>query len=440
MTDENQTKTAKTDNKEENKKYVSEADEFSRMIQTRLMEGMKSGDTTMGKAMETTMSMMMNYMMMMNLPKMVKQLGGSDDGDSKFDMVIQQIKDEAKAREDRLMEEIRALKEEKKTKELVSEIVEQVDKKIDPIAETVSNLKKEQDKEPDKNTVDLMNKIDSLQKQFTEMTDSTKAEAYAPITKELNELRRRLDDLNTSRTRGDSIDDLLEQMEKIEKTKSRLAQLFGVPSKQADEMSPTQLIDTITKKGPEIVNSAKSMYDMIRGKELVDDNPVPEIPEVAAPVRGPAIPELDPELKRFIEEGHEEYVDSSDPSKGKIWISKYGIPITSATNEPMSKEDVRKYALAYTDDFRRLKNEIEEYVKEQAQNTPPPVPEDTMPEPQIQNISPPVSEDKETEPQIQPEPLKQEESEKKPEETPKQKEKEIEVTDEMLNAAEHPVK
>ena len=421
MVEEKQEKPEKS--KEEDKKYVSDADEMARILQARMLEGMKSGDTNMGRTMETTMQYMMNYMMMMNLPKMIRQMGGSDDGDSKLSLLIQQMKEEAKERENSLRQEIQALKEEKKTKELVNEIVSQVDKKIDPIAETVKTIQQEREKEPDKNTVDLMKKIDDLQQQFADLTSTQKAEAYAPITKELNELRRRLDDLNTSRARGDSIDELLEQMERIEKTKSRLAQLFGIPSKQADEMSPAQIIDTITKKGPELVNSAKSMYDMIKGKELTDDNPVPEIPEVAAPVRGPAIPELDPELKTFIEEGHEEFVDSADPSKGKIWVSKYGIPITSATNEPMSKEDVRKYALAYTDDFRRLKQEIEEYVKEQAQNSPPPVPENREPELKIQE---------------EPEP-KKEEPEIKPAE-PKKKEENVEITDDMLDAAEHPIK
>ncbi len=409
-------------------KNLSKYDEIVSVLQSKFLEGIQKGDTdVMGK----TMQSMMNFMMMMSFPKMMKQMMGDDDG-NKLDALLKQVEITYKDQIELLRKEIQDLKQEKKEKELINEM----ERKLDPLKNALEEIKKEKEKQPDETTKGILEKIDYLQRQLEAMADNQKAEALSPITKELNELRRRLDELNTAKTRGDPLEDLLEQMEKIEKTKSRLASLLGIPQKQAEDMSAVEVIDLVTKKGPEILNSAKSMYDIIKGKELTDDNPIPDIPEVAAPVRNPSMPKLDPELEKFIEEGHEEYIDPSDPSKGKMWVSKYGIPITTATNEPMSKDDVRKYALAYTDDFRRLKSEIEEYVKEQAESISDLQQAAQPSEPSTP--SPPVIEPKKEETPPEQEPPKPTKTDKPSKKTEK-KEENIEITDDMLSAAENRV-
>ena len=194
---------------------------------------------------------------------------------------------------------------------------------------------------------------------------------------------------------------------------------LGISPKEVSEMTPTQIIDTIAQKGPELLNSARTMYDIVKGKELTDENPEPVIPQTTAPVMGPSTPKLAPDLQEFINEGHEEWIDPNDKSKGKVWVSKYGIPIQTATGELMNREDVEKYGLVYPDDLRNLKKQMEEAIKQEQEKVPPPPPP-PPPEPQQKTTS---------------------ETEVKPPEEKKEEHKEvkeIEITDEMLKAASNP--
>jgi tellurite resistance protein len=409
--DQKTTKTTERDRK------ISSVDELIQAVQARAIKNAETKD----EKDDDPMNALMRLMMIMAMPKAIRSMG-DDDGSSKMDMIVRQMQENQRISEERLLKEIENLKAEKKEKELLS----QIDQKIEPIKNILDNISKEKEKQPDETTKSILSKIDLLQNQLKNLDEVQKAKAYKPIEDELSSLRMKLEELTLARSRGDPLDEMLQQMEKIEKTKLRLARMLGYSTQEAAEMSPSQLIDTITQKGPEILNSVRTMYDVMKGKEITDDNPVPaELPEVASPVTKPQMPRLAADLEQFLKEGHEEYIDPEDPSKGKAWVSKYGIPVQSSTGQYMNSEDIKRYALTYPDDLRNMAKQMEETWKEQEQEqqskTPPPPPQPTEThKDKTENI--PATE-------------KPKEQEKKPQEP-----KEVQITDEMLDAVEKPAK
>ena len=293
---------------------------------------------------------------------------------------------------------------------------------IKPIKDTIEKIKSEAEKQPDPTVLEMREKIDRLEQMLAEMDRKKDQDSYASLRSELKaelaKFESQIENLQNARDRGDPIDQLLAQMERLEQTKQKLGRLLGISPKEVSEMTPTQIIDTIAQKGPELLNSARTMYDIVKGKELTDENPEPVIPQTTAPVMGPSTPKLAPDLQEFINEGHEEWIDPNDKSKGKVWVSKYGIPIQTATGELMNREDVEKYGMVYPDDLRNLKKQMEEAIKQEQEKVPPPPP--PPPEPQQKTTS---------------------ETEVKPPEEKKEEHKEvkeIEITDEMLKAASNP--
>jgi len=294
---------------------------------------------------------------------------------------------------------------------------------IKPIKDTIEKIKSEAEKQPDPTVLEMREKIDRLEQMLAEMDRKKDQDSYASLRSELKaelaKFESQIENLQNARDRGDPIDQLLAQMERLEQTKQKLGRLLGISPKEVSEMTPTQIIDTIAQKGPELLNSARTMYDIMKGKELTDENPEPVIPQTTAPVMGPSTPKLAPDLQEFINEGHEEWIDPNDKSKGKVWVSKYGIPIQTATGELMNREDVEKYGMVYPDDLRNLKKQMEEAIKQEQEKVPPPPP--PPPEPQQKTTS---------ETEVKPPEEKKEEHKEK---------KEIEITDEMLKAASNPV-
>jgi len=294
---------------------------------------------------------------------------------------------------------------------------------IKPIKDTIEKIKSEAEKQPDPTVLEMREKIDRLEQLLADMDRKKDQDSYASLRSELKaelaKFESQIENLQNARDRGDPIDQLLAQMERLEQTKQKLGRLLGISPKEVSEMTPTQIIDTIAQKGPELLNSARTMYDIVKGKELTDENPEPVIPQTTAPVMGPSTPKLAPDLQEFINEGHEEWIDPNDKSKGKVWVSKYGIPIQTATGELMNREDVEKYGLVYPDDLRNLKKQMEEAIKQEQEKVPPPPPP-PPPEPQQKTTS---------ETEVKPPEEKKEEH---------KEEKEIEITDEMLKAASNP--
>jgi len=292
---------------------------------------------------------------------------------------------------------------------------------IKPIKDTIEKIKSEAEKQPDPTVLEMREKIDRLEQMLAEMDRKKDQDSYASLRSELKaelaKFESQIENLQNARDRGDPIDQLLAQMERLEQTKQKLGRLLGISPKEVSEMTPTQIIDTIAQKGPELLNSARTMYDIVKGKELTDENPEPVIPQTTAPVLGSSTPKLAPDLQEFINEGHEEWIDPNDKSKGKVWVSKYGIPIQTATGELMNREDVEKYGMVYPDDLRSLKEQMEEAIKQEQEKVPPPPP------------PPPEPQQKTSEQEVKPPEEKKEEH---------KEEKEIEITDEMLKAATNP--
>jgi myosin heavy subunit len=322
---------------------------------------------------------------------------------------------------DELRRQLEALREEKVQDAKMKEITNSVKEEIQPIKETIKEMKEATQKQPDQTTIEMREKMEKIEQMIADMDKKKDQDSYSSLRSELkaqlSKFETELTNLQSSRDRGDPLDQLLTQMERLEQTKQRLGKMLGIPSKEVSEMSPTQLIDTVVQKGPELLNSARTMYDIVKGKEPMDENPEPVIPQTPAPVNGPQEPKLQPDLNDFINEGHEEYVDPNDKSKGKMWVSKYGVPIQTATGELMNREDVEKYGLVYPDDLRNLKKQIEDAIREEQEKNPPP---------------PPPPEQPKSQPEKKPQEAATEEAKPEPEK------KEANITDEMLDAATKP--
>lgn len=409
-------------------KQLSVVDELIQALQKKAISNVQSN--------LNPMEQMMQLMMLMAMPKAIKSMGEDDGGSSKIDLIIKQLQESQKNTEERLLREIEALKSEKKEKELIDKI----DQKIEPLKNLITEMNKEKEKQPDETTKNILEKIEMLQDQLKNLDESQKAKAYKPIEDELSTLKMKLEELSLSRSRGDSLDELLEQMERIEKTKMRLAKMLGITPKEAEEMSPGQLIDTITKKAPELVTSVKTMYDVWKGNETTDETPIPaNVPETPAPVSQPSMPKIDPDLEQFLSEGHEEFIDPGDPSKGKVWVSRYGIPVQSPTGEYFNADDMRMFALTNPDGLRDIAKQIEEAWKEQQKQStvPPPPPPTSQPTEIPKNVNVTTTPEKPQE-SIQ-EPQEPEQEPLEPKEKPPEPKK-IEITPEMIEAAENPAK
>jgi len=369
------------------------------------------------------MDEMMNKIMKIWTFKMFSEAITGDNGKkSEADEYYRRQLEDMNRRYDEVLRKLEMKEQEEIQDRKLEKVSSSLKEEIKPIKDTIEKIKSEAEKQPDPSIIEMREKMEKLEQMLVDMDRKKDQDSYSSLRSELKaelaKFESQLENVQSSRDRGDPLDQLLTQMERLEQTKQRLGKMLGIPSKEVSEMSPTQLIDTIAQKGPELLNSARTMYDIVKGKELTDDNPEPVIPETPAPVTGPQEPRMQPDLKEFINEGHEEWIDPNDKSKGKMWVSKFGIPIQTATGELMNREDVEKYGLVYPDDLRNLKKQMEEAVREEQEKAPPPPP---PPEPEQKPSS---------EPKVKP-------SEEKAE-PEKQEKKEVEVTDEMLDAATKP--
>jgi len=370
------------------------------------------------------MDEMMNKIMKIWTFKMFSEAITGDNGKkSEADEYYKRQLEDVNRRYEEVLRKLEMKEQEEIQDRKLEKVSNSFKEEIKPIKDTIEKIKSEAEKQPDPTIVQMREKMEKLEQMLADMDKKKDQDSYSSLRSELrsqlDKFESQLENLQAARDRGDPIDQLLTQMERLEQTKQRLGKLLGISSKEVSEMTPTQIIDTIAQKGPELFNSARTMYDIVKGKELTDENPEPVIPQTPAPVTGPQEPKLQPDLQDFIDEGHEEYIDPNDKSKGKAWVSKYGIPIQSATGQLMNREDVVKYGLVYPDDLRNIKKQMEDAIREEQEKAPPPPP---PPEPEQK---PPV-ESKENPP-----------AEKKTE-TEKQEKKEVEVTDEMLDAATKP--
>ena len=352
-----------------------------------------------------------------------KAIAEDNDGKkSEVDEYYRRQLDEISRKYEEVLRKLEMKEQEEMQDRKLEKVSNSLKEEIKPIKDTIEKIKSEAEKQPDPTVLEMREKIDRLEQMLAEMDRKKDQDSYASLRSELKaelaKFESQIENLQNARDRGDPIDQLLAQMERLEQTKQKLGRLLGISPKEVSEMTPTQIIDTIAQKGPELLNSARTMYDIVKGKELTDENPEPVIPQTTAPVMGPSTPKLAPDLQEFINEGHEEWIDPNDKSKGKVWVSKYGIPIQTATGELMNREDVEKYGMVYPDDLRNLKKQMEEAIKQEQEKVPPPPP--PPPEPQQKTTS---------------------ETEVKPPEEKKEEHKEvkeIEITDEMLKAASNP--
>lgn len=369
-------------------------------------ESKESNKGSSGSAMnmQDVMGTIVTMMMAAQVPKLIQASFSSDDSGKNREV-------------DELRRKLEELQREKTEDAKMKEITKTMKEEIAPIKDTIKEMKEATQKQPDETTVKMREKMEKIEQMIADIGKKKDQDSYSSLWSELKKFESQLENVQNARDRGDSLDQLLSEMERIEQTKQRLGKMLGIPTKEVSEMSPTQLIDTVVQKGPELLNSARTMYDIVKGKEPMDENPEPVIPQTPAPVNGPMEPKLQPDLKDFIDEGHEEYVDPNDKSKGKMWVSKYGVPIQTATGELMNREDVEKYGLVYPDDLRNLKKQIEDAIREEQEKAPPP---------------PPPPEQPKSQPEKKPQEAATEEAKPEPEK------KEAEVTDEMLDAATKP--
>lgn len=301
------------------------------------------------------------------------------------DMLARQIEDMKRQQEEerrrREMDELRnnMLAEIRALKDQLSRADAPKDKDVinERIGELESMLFKKQE---DEKHQQVMDRLESLH------------DAY-------NDLKAEYDRLRFSKKSGSGIDDLLEQMDELERKKRKFAKLLGLTQEQTEKTSVADMVEQFAEVAPKAAEAVSSIRDAFSTREIEDDVPQPE-PNYNMPIRDQPVNEqvsIDPEIEKFLAKCTE--VKNENSPDGMQLIDPEGIPWTTTDGRPLSKAAIRDLAViapeAVLQRIREVKPKKAEWTRKKPEKPRDETTKETPEEPAEEQIEPeaPASEE-----------------------------------------------
>ncbi len=359
-------------------------DELNRQIQNALMSENDKKST-----LSLNPQQLLDLVGQITLIKAIPKLLGNALTDGTETQFKTKEYEELMRRLEQMEERYQKEREEQRQKELIESAIK-------PFKEQISRLEslvKENDTPKKSSEVDKVEKaISDLEGNISKVLTSVREENE---DKKVTELRRAIENVESSlesqynsllaivsnaergreRPQANPTGGIKEALKQLQEEKELMKQL-GMIKENIDDggdlKSAMDSLKDVTSRVPELVESGKTIYDMLKGNKN-DDYEDEEIPPYentemsAAPVLERKAVELPAELQVYLMRG-EEIPDPVDP-KRKIWVDEWGNGYNHpTTGRYMTKNEIEMQMKLKPDEIRKSMEQSKAYYEERMRN------------------------------------------------------------------------